>query len=92
MGNEQRVVLNADTIIHAVRQLNNRGISATEILDNNNVSGLKITRGEVVDRLNFNDTIIFGEGRDVRFEIVPAAAPVEHQAPVVELAEEADEA
>lgn len=68
MSEEQRVELNEDTIIHVVRELNQRGISAVENTEGDGtVRGLTVTRGERVDKVPFGDIVVFHEGRDVRF-------------------------
>lgn len=69
---DQIVELNEDTIIHVVRQCNQRGVSAKEKVDEQGkVVGLTITRGERVDVLTFGGRIVFGVERDIRFEEKP---------------------
>lgn len=89
MSELQKVELNEDTIIHVVRELNKRGISAREHpQDGTKVTGLITRRGDgenqVVTELAFGDAVVFGEDRDVRYEkkaeVPTEEAPAEEEA------------
>lgn len=67
MSEQIPVVLNEDTIIHIVREANARGVSAEEIVKDEKVVGLRLTRGEKRDEVEFGDLVVFGDERDISF-------------------------
>lgn len=81
----QKIELNEDTIIHIVRTLNQRGVSAQEAVVEGKVSGLDVTRGGETSRVLFGDSVMFGEDeRDISFiskSSAPAAVNTEEAAP-----------
>lgn len=79
------VELNEDTIIHIVRNLNRRGLSAQEAVEEGKVVGLNVTQGDKTTKVVFGQSVTFGdEERSISFtekDSAPDAVTTEEAAP-----------